>query len=94
MIGVPDLKALLRVDQKLKDNQIEHCNWEEPDYDYGFTAICTAPLMGEKREVLKKYRVYSPGASNGACLLTEDRGASYPSSSEKERSSLQGTVGG
>lgn len=106
LIGVPDLNALLRVAQKLRANQIPHYEWVEPDFDLGFTSIATAPITGEKRQVLKNYRLYSPGtvAVNGvacidqpiraACLLTEDRGASARVAQQQEQPGLNGMAEG
>lgn len=76
VIGLPDVKALERAAKKLELAGIPHFNWKEPDFDYGFTAICTAPIAGARREALKNYRVYSPGVGKPACLFTEDGGAS------------------
>src|SRR5262249_50776154 len=56
-IGVPNKQSLEKALKKLKDNQIPHYSWHEPDYDLGFTAIATTPLRGEKREVLSNYRL-------------------------------------
>lgn len=58
LIGVPDLAALQRADQKLCDAQIPHFNWREPDGNMGFTAIATAPLVGEQRKCLANYRLW------------------------------------
>lgn len=79
VIGVPDVKALLRVRAKLEAAKIPHYNWEEPDYDFGFTAIATAPLYDEQRKVLRNYRVwsYSPGAGKPVCLGNQDGGAKF-----------------
>ena len=81
LVGLPHKQSLERTLRKLQDNKIPHYAWYEPDYDFGLTSITTAPIMGAQREVLKKYRKYSPGTStNGACLLTEDRGANLNAS--------------
>lgn len=62
LVGVPDVKALERVTKKLEQGQIPHYRYIEPDGNMGFTAITTAPISGEQREVLRNYRVYSPVA--------------------------------
>jgi hypothetical protein len=56
MIGVPTLKALNRVINKLQSNSIEHATFFEPDFDMGLSAVATAPLhTQEQRNVLKNY---------------------------------------
>lgn len=62
LVGVPHLKSLQRVAEKLRANAVPHYEWTEPDYDLGFTSITTAPVRGEQRKVFENYRVYSaPG---------------------------------
>lgn len=60
VIGLPNLGALQRALAKLAANQIPHYAWSEPDFDYGLTAIATAPINGEQRAALANYRVYTP----------------------------------
>lgn len=62
LVGLPNVRSLMRVEKKLQANAIPHYSWTEPDHDFGFTAITTAPLHGEQRELLKDYRVYAPVA--------------------------------
>lgn len=64
-IGVPDVQALHRVLDKLKRHAIPHYAWHEPDFDFGLTAICTAPIAGAARRVLSNYRLWS---STGQCV--------------------------
>jgi hypothetical protein len=59
IIGLPNVAALKRALAKLKSNQIPHFAWSEPDFDYGLTALCTAPVAGEQRKALSNYRVYN-----------------------------------
>ncbi|HVI10203.1 MAG TPA: hypothetical protein VND65_18075 [Candidatus Binatia bacterium] len=56
-IGVPDVRGLLRLEQKLVDAGITFFRWDEPDDDLGFTSIATVPLCGKIREVLQNYRL-------------------------------------
>lgn len=58
-IGLPNVNALVRAQNKLLDNHIAHFAWVEPDGDLGFTAIATAPLDDSERMILKNYRVWS-----------------------------------
>ena len=76
-IGVPDTKALMEVQKRLARYQIPHYSWVEPDFDFGFTSICTTPIEGKQRRVMKKYRLYndSPLTEQSANFVTEERGA-------------------
>lgn len=96
LVGVPDVSALNRVRCKLSAAQIPHYCWNEPDHDFGFTAIATAALDGEQRLALKNYRLwsYSPGAPKGACLLIEDGGAKAAVAQLPEHSAFSREVGG
>jgi hypothetical protein len=58
LIGVPDEKALLKVQTKLNKHQIEHHTWSEPDFDFGFTAIATVPLTESEKLPLSTYRLW------------------------------------
>lgn len=60
LIGVPNVKSLERVRSKLQAHQVPHYCWEEPDYDFGFTAIATAPLTEEEKKPLGNYRLWRP----------------------------------
>ena len=71
LIGVPNEKGLRKAKAKLEAAGIEYVAWEEPDYDYGFTALATAPLDRSKKEVLANYRLW--------------QSPMIPGSSEKER---------
>jgi hypothetical protein len=77
MIGIPHKTAMNRVITKLKQQQLPHYLWSDPDFDLGVTAIATIPLSPQMKESLRNYRLwsYSPGAAQAACLLTQDRGA-------------------
>lgn len=57
LIGLPNLASLERTHAKIRAANIRHCAWREPDYDFGFTAIATEPLIGERRAIFKNYRV-------------------------------------
>lgn len=41
-------------------NDIEFEMFYEPDYDTGYTAIATRPLIGKERKPLSKYTLYKP----------------------------------
>lgn len=65
LVGVPHAAALGRVLAKLKQNQIPHFAWREPDHDFGFTAIATAPLTVSEKKVLSNYRLYNGEGDSG-----------------------------
>lgn len=74
-IGVKNKHKLEQVLKHLKEVQIGHAPWIEPDYDLGFTSIATIPISGEKRIPLqKKYQKYKFSAEalsnqlGGSCL--------------------------
>ncbi len=78
LIGVPNLPALLKACKKLDDAKIAYYAWHEPDFDYGFTALATVPIEGERRSALANYRVYSPVVSiakMSPAQVGEDAGA-------------------
>lgn len=62
MIGVPDVAALKEAGSLLSAAAIPHWEWTEPDFDYGFTAICAAPISGGLRRVLAHYRLWEPAS--------------------------------
>lgn len=75
---MPNTAALLCVKSKLEANRVPHFCWIEPDYDFGFTAIATAPLSAEQKAVLANYRLlshHSSGTAKAACGVTADGGA-------------------
>jgi len=59
LIGVPDVKALERVIQKLRDNHIEFAAFDEPDDNLGLTAVATVPLNEEQRLVFQNYKIWT-----------------------------------
>lgn len=58
MVGVPNKKSLEKVIRKLKDHQIDHSAFYEPDHDYGLTAVATVPLTEEQRAALRDYKLW------------------------------------
>lgn len=54
----PSEHKLVQISATLTDQQIPHTLFHEPDDDVGYTAICTTPLVGEQRKVMRKYRMY------------------------------------
>lgn len=58
LIGVPNQATLRDISLELSVNQIPHWDWTEPDFDFGFTAICTAPIQGQQRRALAQYQLW------------------------------------
>lgn len=46
---------LLRAAAHLDMHGINYAMFHEPDYDTGYTAICTEPLRGDQRKPLRRY---------------------------------------
>ena len=66
VIGVPDVRGLRKAIEKMVKAGIAHYEWNEPDNDFGLTAVATEAISGEKREALKNYRLwksYCPAVS-------------------------------
>ncbi len=63
LIGVPNVEELRKAAEILAYNQIPHWEWTEPDFDYGFTAIATAPIEGRQRLCLAHYKLWKEFAS-------------------------------
>lgn len=59
LIGVPDREAILRVSEQCSENAIPHYTWNEPDWDYGITAISTAAIRGNKRLAFAEYQLWN-----------------------------------
>lgn len=55
LIGVPDKAALEGVSRKCAEFQIAHHIFFEPDFQYGYTAIATEIVEGEKRLAFAEY---------------------------------------
>ncbi len=54
VMAVPSLAALYEVSARCKVTGIRHVLFYEPDEGMGYTALCTEPIMGEVRRVLRK----------------------------------------
>lgn len=72
-IGVPDQAGLEEACAILSANQIPHWRWEEPDFDYGFTAIATAPISGDQRLCLAHYSLWKPGGTDALLAQLVER---------------------
>lgn len=52
---IADEADLLRAAAHLDKHGINYTMFHEPDYNTGYTAICTEPLKGEQRRPLRRY---------------------------------------
>lgn len=58
LISVKNENELNKVAERLSMNDIEHCLFYECDEPAGYTALCTRPLYGEERQIMKRYQMY------------------------------------
>lgn len=58
IIGVPHTTALNKVVAKVKEHQLQHYIWADPDDDFGATAVATLPLDTTSKEALRNYRLW------------------------------------
>lgn len=54
-----DEDQLTEIKMKLDDKGIDSHMFHEPDYDTGFTAICTEPIFGKDRNFFRKFKMFS-----------------------------------
>lgn len=59
MIGTPHVGSLAKIVRKLKENDIKHFIWSDPDTEYGPTAIATEPISHAKKDCLANYRLWA-----------------------------------
>jgi hypothetical protein len=57
LIGMPSQAKLLATADHLDTHNIPYKLFYEPDYDTGYTAIATQPLVGDQRVPLRKFRL-------------------------------------
>jgi hypothetical protein len=58
LLDAIDQEHLQKISRYLDDHDIEHHMFFEPDYDTGYTAICTEPLPLDKRKHFKKFNLW------------------------------------
>jgi hypothetical protein len=58
LLDAKDKNHLMQIAQYLDENEIEHHMFFEPDYDMGYTSICSEPVSLEKRHYFKKFKLY------------------------------------
>ena len=57
LIGMDNEETLLKAASHLDELGIELEKFYEPDYNTGWTALCTQPLRGDVRKPLRKYQL-------------------------------------
>lgn len=58
LLAVKDQDELLAIKEKLEFKDIEHHMFYEPDYNLGYTAICTEPVYNKQRNFFKKFDLW------------------------------------
>jgi len=56
-LSVRNEKDLKKISEKMDKNNIKFAMFFEPDFDYGYTALCTEPLDYGKHKFLEKYNL-------------------------------------
>lgn len=62
VIQVKNKVQLQKAYDKLEDSGIRFVQFDEPSWDFGFTAFASEPVFDHQRSVFRKYRLFS-GAS-------------------------------
>lgn len=57
VIAVNDKKALEKAHKKFTPI-LDLVKFEEPDWNYGFTAFATRPVFDKERELFKNYQLF------------------------------------
>ena len=64
-IGIPHEESMTKVRDKLRESQIPHLAWIDPDFKHlGVLSIATVALTKEQRIILSNYRLYDPRANS------------------------------
>jgi hypothetical protein len=56
-LSVKNQDALIKVAELLEQQGIKFHMFYEPDYDYGYTALCTEPVEFGKYKIFSKYNL-------------------------------------
>ena len=63
LLEAEDENDLMEISAKLENRGIEHYTFHEPDYDTGYTAICTRPITDDReRSFFKKWDLFKHNA--------------------------------
>ena len=58
LCSIPNERDLEKLSHDLGKHGINHHMFYEPDYDTGYTAICTEPIYGEQRKLFRKFNLW------------------------------------
>lgn len=58
LLNADNQSHLNEIARYLDDHDIEFHKFFEPDYDMGYTAICTEPLSQDKRKYFRKFNLW------------------------------------
>lgn len=58
LFGVRDAEELEKIADYLDRNEVSYEQFYEPDYDMGYTSICTEPMYNEQRKLYKKFKLW------------------------------------
>lgn len=50
-------EEIYKLSSYLKEHDMAYHMFYEPDYNTGYTAICTEPIYGEQRKLFKKFKL-------------------------------------
>ena len=56
-LSVKNEKSLIKISEKLERHKIKFQMFFEPDFNYGYTALCTEPLIFGKYKLFEKYNL-------------------------------------
>lgn len=58
MLSIKDEEKLLQTKDELDERGIQNYMFYEPDYNMGYTAICTEPIYLDDRRYFKKFQLW------------------------------------
>lgn len=58
LLTVKNQEELQKTKEYLDMNEVDSYMFFEPDFDMGFTALCTEAIFGEKRKLFKKFKLW------------------------------------
>lgn len=57
VLGVRDTRALLEAREYLERHGVRHYLFHEPDYNTGYTALCTEPVCPTRKRLFKRWQL-------------------------------------
>jgi hypothetical protein len=58
MLSIANEEKLLMIKDELDERGIQSYMFFEPDYNMGYTAICTEPIYNDDRKYFKKFQLW------------------------------------